>query len=58
MADFDRNRSRKIDRDVVERAFTPDFIKEARNLIMIGQNGLVKSMITKKYLPAAILAEL
>jgi DNA replication protein DnaC len=56
MADFDWNWPKKIERDVVERAFTLDFIKEARNLIMIGQNGLGKSMIAKNLCHAAILA--
>ena len=56
MADFDWSWPKKIDRDVVERAFTLDFIKEARNLIMIGQNSLGKSMIAKNICHAAILA--
>ncbi len=56
MADFDWNWPKKIERDVVERAFTLDFIREARNLIMIGQNGLGKSMIAKNICHAAILA--
>jgi DNA replication protein DnaC len=56
MADFDWSWPKKIERDVVERAFTLDFIKEARNLVMIGQNGLGKSMIAKNICHAAILA--
>jgi DNA replication protein DnaC len=56
MADFDWSWPKKIERDVVERAFTLDFIKEARNLIMVGQNGLGKSMIAKNICHAAILA--
>jgi DNA replication protein DnaC len=56
MADFDWDWPKKIERDFVERAFTLDFIKEARNLIMIGQNGLGKSMIAKNICHAAVLA--
>jgi len=56
MADFDWNWPKKIDRDVVERAFTLDFLKEARNLIMIGQNGLGKSMIAKNICNTAVMA--
>jgi DNA replication protein DnaC len=56
MADFDWNWPKKIDRDVIERALTLDFIKEARNLILIGQNGLGKSMIAKNICHAAVLA--
>lgn len=56
MADFDWNWPKKIERDVIERAFTLDFIKEARNLILIGQNGLGKSMIAKNICHAAVLA--
>lgn len=56
MADFDWNWPKKIERDVIERAQTLDFIKEARNLILIGQNGLGKSMIAKNICHAAVLA--
>ena len=56
MADFDWDWPKKIERDVIERALTLDFIKEARNLILIGQNGLGKSMIAKNICHAAVLA--
>ena len=56
MADFDWNWPKKIDRDVIERALTLDFIKEARNVIMIGGNGLGKTMIAKNICHAAVLA--
>ena len=56
MADFDWNWPKKIERDVIERALTLDFIKEARNLILIGQNGLGKTMIAKNICHAAVLA--
>jgi DNA replication protein DnaC len=56
MADFDWNWPRKIDRDLVERALTLDFIPEARNFILIGNNGLGKTMITKNIAYAAVQA--
>lgn len=56
MADFEWNWPKKIERDVIERALTLDFLKEARNLILIGQNGLGKSMIAKNICYAAVLA--
>jgi DNA replication protein DnaC len=56
MADFDWNWPKKIERDVVERALTLDFIKEGRNLILVGGNGLGKTMIAKNICHAAILA--
>ena len=56
MTDFDWDWPRKIDRDVIERALTLDFIKEGRNLVLIGGNGLGKTMIAKNICHAAVLA--
>jgi DNA replication protein DnaC len=42
MADFDWSWPAKIERDVIERALTLDFLPEARNLILMGPNGLGK----------------
>ena len=56
MADFDWNWPKKIERDVIERALTLDFIKEARNLALIGPNGLGKTMIAKNICHTAVLA--
>ncbi len=56
MADFDWNWPKVIERDVIERAFTLDFIKEARNLVLMGRNGLGKTMIAKNICHAAVLA--
>jgi DNA replication protein DnaC len=47
MADFDWNWPKKIERDLLDRAFTLDFVGEARNLILLGTNGLGKTMIAK-----------
>lgn len=56
MADFDWQWPKRIERDVVERALTLDFVREGRNLILIGTNGLGKTMITKNIAHQAILA--
>jgi DNA replication protein DnaC len=56
IADFDWNWPKKIDRDVIHRALTLDFIREGRNLILIGANGLGKTMIAKNIAHAAVLA--
>lgn len=56
MADFDWNWPTKIDRPLIERALTLDFIPEARNLILLGANGLGKTMITQNIAHEAVLA--
>lgn len=56
MEAFDWNWPTKIDREVIERAFTLDFIPEARNLILLGTNGLGKTMILKNLAYQSVLA--
>jgi DNA replication protein DnaC len=56
MADFDWNWPTKIDRDLIERAMTLDFINEGRNVILLGANGLGKTMIAKNLAHSAVLA--
>jgi len=56
MADFDWNWPKRIDRDVVERALALDFLRQNHNLILIGQNGLGKTMIAKNICHAAVQA--
>lgn len=56
IADFDWTWPRKIERDVIERALTLDFIAEGRNLILVGRNGLGKTMIAQNICHAAVLA--
>jgi DNA replication protein DnaC len=56
MADFEWSWPKKIERDVIERALTLDFIREARNLVLVGQNGLGKKMIAQNICHAAVLA--
>jgi hypothetical protein len=38
MADFDWSWPVKIERDVIERTLTLDFLSEARNLVLVGRN--------------------
>ena len=56
MADFDWSWPAKIERDVIERALTLDFLGEARNLVLVGRNGLGKTMIAQNICHAAVLA--
>lgn len=56
MADFEWTWPTRIERDIIERALTLDFIPEARNLVLIGRNGLGKTMIAQNICHAAVLA--
>ena len=56
MADFDWSWPTQIERGVIERALTLDFIGEARNLVLFGRNGLGKTMIAQNICYAAVLA--
>jgi len=56
MADFEWSWPTKIERDIVERALTLDFLPEARNLVLVGRNGLGKTMIAQNICHAAVLA--
>ena len=38
MADFDWSWPAKIERDIIERALTLDFLSETRNLILVGRS--------------------
>jgi DNA replication protein DnaC len=56
MADYEWTWPTKIEREVIERALTLDFLSEARNLVLIGRNGLGKTMIAQNICHAAVLA--
>lgn len=56
MADFEWNWPSKIEREVIERALTLDFLPENRNLVLVGRNGLGKTMIAQNICHAAVLA--
>ncbi len=56
MADYEWSWPSKIERDIIERALTLDFLHEARNLVLVGRNGLGKTMIAQNVCHAAVLA--
>jgi len=56
MTDFDWNWPKKIDRSLIERALALDFLREGRNLVLIGSNGVGKTMIAKNVAHAAVQA--
>lgn len=56
MADFDWGWPAKIDRDAIERALSLDWLLEGRNLVLVGRNGLGKTMIAQNICHAAVLA--
>ena len=56
MADFEWNWPTKIERDIIERALSLDFLQEARNLVLVGRNGLGKTMIAQNICHAAVFA--
>ncbi len=56
MADFDWAWPTKVERDVIERALTLDFLHEGRNLVLVGRNGLGKTMMAQNICHAAVLA--
>ena len=56
IADFDWSWPRKIDRALIERALLLDFVTDGRNLILLGPNGVGKTMIVRNLAHAAIVA--
>lgn len=56
MADFDWSWPFKIEREVIERTLTLDLLSEARNLVLVGRNGLGKTMIAQNICHQAVLA--
>ena len=56
MADFEWPWPKKIDRVLIERALSLDFLSPGCNLILCGTNGVGKTMIAKNIAHAAILA--
>ena len=56
MADYNWSWPTKIERDIIERALTLDFLGGARNLVLVGRNGLGKTMIAQNICHTAVLA--
>src|ERR1039457_7033530 len=55
MADFDWSWPPQCDRPFVEELFSLSFIEEAANIVLIGPNGIGKTMLAKNLLHQAIL---
>ena len=56
MADFDWNWPTAIDRPLVDSLLTLDFVESARNVILVAQGGLGKTMIAQNIAHRAVLA--
>lgn len=56
IADFDWTWPKVIERDLVERALRLEFLDEAKNLILVGNAGLGKTMIAKNIVHEALAA--
>jgi DNA replication protein DnaC len=55
IADFDWSWPTKIDRGLIESAMTLDFVRDGRNFIMLGANGIGKTMLLKNIAHQAVL---
>jgi DNA replication protein DnaC len=55
MADFDYHWPRELDRTLLEDLFTFGFLEQAANVVIVGPNGLAKTMIAKNLLHQAVL---
>jgi DNA replication protein DnaC len=55
MADFDWSWPKTIDRPLVDELFSFAFVEEAANVILLGPNGVGKSMVAKNLTHQAIL---
>lgn len=56
MADFDWGWPKRIDREAVEELFNLEFMAEAANVVLIGPNGVGKTMIAQNLAHQALLA--
>jgi len=56
VTDFDWNWPKKIDRPLLERALALEFLQEGRNLVLLGPNGVGKTMLSKNIADQAVLA--
>ena len=56
LADFDWSWPRRIDRAQLEELFNLEFLKEAENILLLGPNGVGKTMIAQNLAHQALLA--
>lgn len=55
MADFDYDWPKELDRALLDELFTLGFLEQAANVVIVGPNGLGKTMIAKNLLHQAVL---
>jgi DNA replication protein DnaC len=55
MADFDYTWPKELDRSLLDELFTFGFLEHAANVVLVGPNGLGKTMIAKNLLHQAVL---
>jgi DNA replication protein DnaC len=55
MADFDWQWPKKIDRRAIEELFSFEFVAEAANVVLVGPNGIGKSLIAQNLAHQALL---
>ena len=55
MADFDWNWPKRIDREAIDELFTLAFIKSGHNAVLVGPNGVGKTMILKNVAHQAVV---
>jgi DNA replication protein DnaC len=55
LADFDYGWPTELDRALLDELFTLSFLEQAANIVIVGPNGLGKTMIAKNLLQQAIL---
>ena len=56
LCDFDWNWPRRCDRAAIEALMTLDFLKEAANIVLVGQNGTGKTMLAQNIAHQALTA--
>lgn len=56
MADYDWSWPKRIDREAVEELFKLEFMAEAANVVLVGPNGVGKTMIAQNLAHQALLA--
>jgi DNA replication protein DnaC len=56
MADFEWDWPKQLHRPTLERVFTLDFIGKGENVVLVGNQGLGKTMISKNLVHQAVLA--
>ena len=56
MADFEWDWPKQLHRPTIDRVFTLDFVAKGENVVLVGNQGLGKTMLTKNLVHQAVLA--